>query len=233
MTHTVPYPDYVRSPDEKLVLALGSLLRHVGSRIAGRIAVPHPAPPDAPALIDRDWLPNQPADMVVQGRFHGDDWADDDSIGWWVEAGHPGQDAVLMANAMAICHGDAGVLLSDRRIVVITAGHLFVYYRENQQREHEKKSFLGKVLAAAGSALSTQHNHWEGGDKLVVLWEMDASRVRGTSLPLVGRSIPFPRVVRIDFVDGSVLYARYRDFDLVNGEQVKPKLMGPREEPEI
>ncbi|SMC72605.1 hypothetical protein [Kibdelosporangium aridum] len=215
------YPDWYRQPDETIRLGNATLMRHVGSRIAGRIQVPHPPAPGAPELVERDYLPHHPLEMTSAGRFTGHDWVEDDSIGYWAEATHPEQDAAKVADAMAICHGDAGFMVTDRRVSVITAAHLFVYVREAQKQARRKKGIVRHLLGTATDAVLGTHNSWGHGDLMVALWEADVRRIRGWSRVWLGRSFPFPNVVRVDFVDGSVLYCRCRKGSVIDGQEVR------------
>ncbi|MFC0104961.1 hypothetical protein [Kibdelosporangium aridum] len=219
MTHD--YPEFRLPQEERILLGTGPLMRHVGARIAGRVQVPHPAAADAPELVQRDYLPHHPLESTVAGRFNGHDWVDDDSIGFWVEASHPGQDAVKVADAMAICKGDAGLMVTDRRLFIITAGHLFVHVREAEKQARKKKNVFSQLLSAAGDVVLGQHSFWQAGDPAVVLFQTDARVVRGWSKVLLGRSFPFPNVVRVDFVDGSVLYCRCRKGSIIDGQEVR------------
>ncbi|NRN65300.1 hypothetical protein GC106_25110 [Kibdelosporangium sp. 4NS15] len=199
------------SRGERVRVALGSRLRVVGSRIAGRVQVPHPVADDAPQSVDLEFEPPLTSDFAAEGRFTGFEWTDDDSIGWWAEAQDPGQDAVLAADAMAGCKAESGFALTDRRVAVIFPERLLVSHRESR-----KKGLVGQALAAANDwAFSS--NHWSMRDKVVSLWETDARRVRGWTRLLAGRSFPFAELVRIDFVDGSALFTLRHKLDYVEG----------------
>lgn len=197
----------------------GPLIRHVGSLVGNQIRVPHPAPPGSPEMVELDRLPHVPLDTSVSGQFPVNDWSGDDSIGWWAEARDPGQDAIRAADALAVCGGEGAVIFTNRRFVVVTVAYLFPYFRE--QPRPEKRSLVGKMWSAVVGPKKYPH-HWEEySTDLAVLWECGADRVRSVTTPLIGRSFPFPRVFRVAFADGSLLYGRYDVGCIVNGDKIK------------
>nr|WP_042179677.1 hypothetical protein [Kibdelosporangium sp. MJ126-NF4]CEL13959.1 hypothetical protein [Kibdelosporangium sp. MJ126-NF4]CTQ88328.1 hypothetical protein [Kibdelosporangium sp. MJ126-NF4] len=203
-------------PGETVRIAMASRIRVVGSRIAGRVQVPHPVPPNAPEAIDLQFAPPLTSDFATGARFTGMDWTEDDSIGWWAEAQDPRQDAVLVADAMAGCKAESGLALTDRRVAVIFPEHLLVSFRDARRTARKEKGLVGQALSAANDwAFSA--NAWNMRDKVVSLWEADARRVRGWTRLLTGRSFPFVELVRVDFVDGSSLCTLRHKLDYVEG----------------
>ncbi|ONI79927.1 hypothetical protein ALI144C_24680 [Actinosynnema sp. ALI-1.44] len=201
---------------ERVRIALGPRGRVVGSRIAGRVQVPHPIPPDAPQVVDLEFEPPLTSAFATEGRFNGMEWIDDDSIGWWAEAQDPRQDAVLVADAMAGCKAESGFALTDQRVAVIFPEHLLVSFREARTSARKERNLVGQALSAANDWAFTS-NKWSLRDKVVSLWEADAQRVRGWSRLLAGRGFPFAELIRLDFVDGSTLFTLRHKLDYVEG----------------
>ncbi|ALG10022.1 hypothetical protein [Kibdelosporangium phytohabitans] len=220
MTTAKRYPGFQLREGEELKTVTGPLTRHVGSLIGNRIQVPHPAPPDAEPLVPLDHLPHVPLESSTSGRFPVDDWSGDDSIGWWAEARDPAGDAVRAADALAACGSSGAIFVTTHRFGVGIPEYLFAYFREDPATT-ERKGLFGKVLSAVAGP-KKYPNHWDPFEgKLVWTWECGIERVHGVATPLVGRSFPFPKVVRVAFTDGSLLYGRYDVGCLIHGEKVK------------
>ncbi|MFC5112175.1 hypothetical protein [Kibdelosporangium philippinense] len=178
--------------------------------------MPHPMPGDTPMAVDLDLQPPSASDFAAAGRFDGLGWTDDESIGWWVEAHDPRQDAALIADAMAGCNAQSGLALSDRRVAAIFPERLLVSGHEVRKAARKEKSIVGQALSAANQWAFSSKN-WSAWEKLVSLWETDAQRVRGWSRFLTGRSFPFAEIIQVDFIDGSTLYTLRHKLDYVEG----------------
>lgn len=200
-------------PGEALRVAMPARARGVGSRIGGRVQAPHPPSPDAPETVEiKPRYPN-PARFVVEGRFEGHGWIEDDSLAWWAEAASPDQDAALIADHLAAGNGQIGLHVTDLRVAVVIPEHLLAATRRQRAEEAKRKGLLGRVSASVDDWLGG--DTWTGTDQITSTWEVGATRLRGWSTAMVGRSFPFIRLVRFAFRDGSVLHARRYPADVV------------------
>lgn len=201
-------------PGETFRIVMCGRMRTVGARIAGQTRVPHPIPPDAPAVVETTMVTLEACDIATQGGFAGNEWVDDDSIGWWGEARQAGQDAAKAVDAMSVCQGEAAIVLTDRRFAVIYPEHMLVSTREAARAGRRKRGLFGRIQGVAAQWLD-KHDYWMVKDKVISLWETDAHRVREYGRVITGRGIPFAEVLRVDFVDGSTLFARTAPVDII------------------
>ncbi|MBM7771190.1 hypothetical protein JOD54_001394 [Actinokineospora baliensis] len=201
-------------PDEKVRVALAARGRTVGSRVGGVVRVPHPMPPGTPEIMWIDRKYPDPAEFTVAGQYSGHEWADDDSLGWWAEAADPTLDAARAADALAIGQGEIGLAITDRRIAVIFPEKLLASTQQARKDALKERSLVGKAMGSVGIYLDGD-SQWDFRDKVYSVWETDVRRVVGWDVVLVGRSFPFPELLRVGFQDGSVLYARTQPRDLI------------------
>lgn len=106
-------------PGERLVLGLPPIVGYVGGIIGGSLRVPHAALGPMPVLqLDKPrWpLPAPPSPP---------DWADDPTLGYWVEAPAASCFAVRLADHFAFSRGNARLAVSDQRVAVVYPTHLF------------------------------------------------------------------------------------------------------------
>lgn len=89
---------------------------HVRANVAGEVRLPHEPLHDVPSL-DRQklgQLPRSPSPEVVD-----EDWPDDPAVGHFAWAREADQVAVHYADHFANSHGEARLVVSDRRVAVV------------------------------------------------------------------------------------------------------------------
>jgi len=104
---------------ENLVLGLPPVIGYVGGVVAGSLHVPWTAAGRMPPLElgKLRWpLPAPPAPQ---------DWLDDPTLGYWVEAPAASSLAVQLADHFAFSRGNARLVVSDQRVAVVYPTHLF------------------------------------------------------------------------------------------------------------
>ncbi|MEY7970421.1 hypothetical protein AB8O38_00315 [Saccharomonospora xinjiangensis] len=99
---------------ERLLLGCPPVRAHVGSLVGGRRRAPHVPGRQLPAV--RLGPPRWPLPMA---DLPGEDWTDDPTLGHWAVADHDGRIAVRLADHLAVSHGEARVVVTDRRIAVV------------------------------------------------------------------------------------------------------------------
>ncbi|WP_024876593.1 hypothetical protein [Saccharomonospora piscinae] len=157
---------------ERLLLACPPIRAHVGARIGGRRLVPHRPARELPSA--RATPPRWPLPVA---ELPAEDWTDDPTLGHWAEADHEDRDAVRLADHLAASHGEARVVVTDRRVAVVCpAEHL------------------------AGSDVPP-----DGGFGTVE--QLSPQRLTSLDAPFLGRSVPPRRVIAFGFADGSTLFA--------------------------
>ncbi|WP_018685263.1 hypothetical protein [Actinokineospora enzanensis] len=182
--------------DEVLGIEIPSRKRGAGSRIAGRVQVPHPAAPEVPVIaISEDAL--LPAEFTRTGPVPGLEWLEDESIGWWAEAAAPDHCAARLADYLAAGRGEAKLVVTDRRIAVILPEPVLTAATAPPK---EKKGLLGRLF--------TLPEQIPDDCRWVILWETDSGRLTSHHTAMAGRSFPFARLARLTFADGSILLGR-------------------------
>ncbi|SFJ91860.1 hypothetical protein [Amycolatopsis sacchari] len=156
---------------ERLGFGTPPLREYVRSNIGGQVRLPHQPVHPVPAFdLEKLGKPRWP---LPSPEVLEEDWTDDPTVGHFVYAHHPDQLAVHFADHFANSHGEARLVVSDRRVAVV---------------------YPSKFLGTTGELFTT-------------FCETDPRQVR-LSAPFAGRSAPPPRVVRVDFADGSALLLR-------------------------
>ncbi|MCP2201183.1 hypothetical protein LX90_004887 [Lentzea flava] len=105
--------------DERLVLGLPPIAGYVGGIVGGSLRVPWTAVSPMPPLeLDKlRWpLPAPPSPQ---------DWIDDPTLGYWVEAPTTSSSAVRLADHFAFSRGNARLAASDQRVAVVYPTRLF------------------------------------------------------------------------------------------------------------
>jgi hypothetical protein len=105
--------------DERLVLGLPPIVGYVGGIVGGSLRVPWTAVSAMPPLeLDKlRWpLPAPPSPQ---------DWPDDPTLGYWVEAPTTSSSAVRLADHFAFSRGNARLAASDQRVAVVYPTRLF------------------------------------------------------------------------------------------------------------
>ncbi|WP_258341882.1 hypothetical protein [Saccharopolyspora gregorii] len=182
---------------------------YVGSTVSGRTSVPHEPLNDVePSHVDRTGWP-LPSDLVTSGRYLGDEWADDPSIMWWAVADDPGRAAVRFGDHLTAVVGEAFLVLSSERLAVVVEQGKVGSRRPEQPGA--SSGWFGKVRSAAAQVQQAaegiaalkdaKHPH--------SYFEVPISQVRGVRFAPMGRNIPRAAFLRIDFADGSALFARH------------------------
>lgn len=179
----------------------------VGSRVGGIVQVPRQPRPDAPKLVFDDPKWALPAQVIARGEFVGNDWADDPAIGMWAEAGHPGQDAALLAEQAASGLGLVAILATHKRLTVSFPRKLLA--DQPKAPDEERGSLLGR---AYDYVVSTKTG-WDLEDPVHVQYSVPANRVTSMGSVMLGRSIPAPTFVRFAFTDDSLLFVREDPLD--------------------
>ncbi|MDX8145854.1 hypothetical protein SK854_27355 [Lentzea sp. BCCO 10_0061] len=106
-------------PGERLVLGLPPIVGHVGGVVGGEVRLPLVASSPMPALeLDgQRWpLPAPPSPQ---------DWTDDPTLGYWVDAPAASCLAVSLADHFAFSRGNARLAVSDQRVAVVYPTRLF------------------------------------------------------------------------------------------------------------
>lgn len=104
---------------ENLVLGLPPVFGYVGGVVGGSLHVPwQPVSEMPPLSLDKlRWpLPAPPSPQ---------DWIDDPTLGYWVEAPAPSCIAVQLADHFAFSRGNGRLAVSDQRLAVVYPTHLF------------------------------------------------------------------------------------------------------------
>ncbi|MET8757828.1 hypothetical protein [Lentzea sp. NPDC004782] len=104
---------------ENLVLGLAPVIGYVGAVVAGSLHVPWTATGPMPPLElgKLRWpLPAPPSPQ---------DWLDDPTLGYWVEAPATSSLAMQFADHFAFSRGNARLAVSDQRVAVVYPTHLF------------------------------------------------------------------------------------------------------------
>jgi hypothetical protein len=104
---------------ENLVLGLPPVIGYVGGVVGGSLHVPWTAAGPMPPLDlgKLRWpLPAPPSPQ---------DWLDDPTLGYWVEAPATSSLAVQLADHFAFGRGNARLAVSDQRVAVVYPTHLF------------------------------------------------------------------------------------------------------------
>ncbi|GLZ40651.1 hypothetical protein [Actinokineospora sp. NBRC 105648] len=200
-------------PGEVVRVATDASRRNVGSRVAGRVRVPHPVPAGAEETTGIDRSYPDPSSFTTAGRFAANEWADDDTLSWWAQAADPDRDAVRAADALAIGLGETGIAITTRRFAVLLPAKFLVSRQEELRTARREKGLLRQAASHVNDFIG--RGSWLVGDRVVSVWEIEVERVLGWSPVLIGRGFPFARVLRVDFVDGSVLYGRTGPRDLI------------------
>ncbi|CRK60911.1 hypothetical protein [Alloactinosynnema sp. L-07] len=189
--------------DEKDIRKIEFDGRCFGSRVAGRVTVPHiPGPADPQVYFDEHrWaVPNE---VISAGRFVGNDWADDPAIAWWAEASHPGQDAVRMVQAAGVARGIVALWVTNKRLTVVFPQRYLIEHRERKERSG--------LLGRAAGWLDTEPAPWQAGEIMHIQASVDAAGVAGFGPARLGRSMPSAAFLGVWFRDRSVLYVRCAD----------------------
>ncbi len=164
---------YWLAKGERLLLGCPPVRAHVGALVGGHRRAPHVPGRRLPEV--RGEKPRWP--LPVE-ELPPEDWTDDPTLGHWVRADHDGQVAVRFADHLAVSHGEARVVVTDRRIAVV---------------------YPTKLLAEDPAAGSPGFSTFE---------EMDAGHLAALDAPFLGRSVPPRPVIALRFTDGSELYSR-------------------------
>jgi hypothetical protein len=99
---------------ERLLLGCPPVRAHVGALVAGHRQVPYVPTRATPEVRgERPRWPLPLEDLPVE------DWTDDPTLGYWVDADHADRLAVRLADHLAASHGEARVVVTDRRIAVV------------------------------------------------------------------------------------------------------------------
>ncbi|MDT7787244.1 MAG: hypothetical protein QOF58_5663 [Pseudonocardiales bacterium] len=104
---------------ENLVLGLPPVFGYVGGVVGGSLHVPwSPVGAMPPLSLDKlRWpLPAPPSPQ---------DWPDDPTLGYWVEAPGASSPAVQLADHFAFSRGNGRLAVSDQRVAVVYPTHLF------------------------------------------------------------------------------------------------------------
>ncbi|MCX2729702.1 hypothetical protein OOZ19_05590 [Saccharopolyspora sp. NFXS83] len=197
---------------------------YVGSTVAGRTLVPHsPLSEAVSSNVDTsDWP--LPSELVTSGRYLNDEWADDPSIMWWVFADSAERDAIRFGDHLSAVPGEAFLALSSSRLaVIVEQGKLGA--RQAEQRDETSTGWFGKVRSAAAQVQQAAEGiaALKDAKQPHSCVEVPVSRVAAVNFAPLGRSIPRAPFLRIDFVDGSVLFARH-----YQAEAHAPKSSGGR-----
>lgn len=199
---------WVDSAEKVLWVHIGQQA-HTASVIDGRPHVPHAPQGEVPRtnLEAPEWP--LPSEAVATGRFMGDEWADDPSIGWWATATRPDQDAVRFADHLAVGYDQAFLVASSTRLAVVVEADILAEPKEEPATE--SKGWFGKARRAVAQAQSTAEDlssKFGNRNSVVSFHEVDVQRVRGMQTLRFGRGIPRQHFLRIDFTDGSHLLIR-------------------------
>ncbi|MFC5112131.1 hypothetical protein [Kibdelosporangium philippinense] len=198
------YPQPVRKdlerewarPGERIRLALAPECAWWARGSRTGFQVPHPMPGDTPMAVDLDLQPPSASDFAAAGRFDGLGWTDDESIGWWVEAHDPRQDAALIADAMAGCNAQSGLALSDRRVAAIFPERLLVSGHEVRKAARKEKSIVGQALSAANQLGVLLEELVSMGEAGFLVGDGRAASSRRSRF-LTGRSFPFAEIIQV------------------------------------
>lgn len=197
---------------------------YAGSTVAGRTRVPHsPLSEVTPSNVDTsDWP--LPSELVTSGRYMNDEWADDPSIMWWVFADAAERDAVRFGDHLCAVPGEAFLALSSSRLAVIVEQGK-VGARQAEQRDETSTGWFGKVRSAAAQVQQAAEGiaALKDAKHPYSYVEVPISRVAAVNFAPLGRDIPRAPFLRIDFGDGSILFARH-----YQAEAHAPKFPGSR-----
>ncbi|RLK58970.1 hypothetical protein [Actinokineospora cianjurensis] len=188
-------------PGERLLLGISPKGLDIGSRVGDQVRVPHPPAPGGPEPVPI--AIDYPTLSVHAPDLQGDDWIEEPGLGWWAEAEQDGDDAVVAADHLAACSGQASIAITDRRFAVVFPDRLLAATRARLAAETREKSVLKRVTSALDDW--TKQDKWVFRDVVVSLWEVDRGRVARWWKATAGRSVPFHTVVRVEFGDGSIL----------------------------
>lgn len=164
---------YWLAEGERLILGCPPIRAHVGAFVGGRRRAPHVPSRQLPEVrLERPRWP-----LPVE-NLPPEDWTDDPTLGHWVRADHEGQIAVRLADHLAVSHGEARVVVTDRRIAVV----------------YPTKHLAGDPAPDSGVFATFE--------------EMDVGHLEALDAPFLGRSVPPRPVIAFRFADGSELYSR-------------------------
>lgn len=161
---------------ERLLLGCPPVRAHVGALVGGRRHVPYAPARDLPAV--RGDRPRWP--LPVE-NLPAEDWTDDPTLGYWATADHADRIALRIADHLAASHGEARVVVTDRRIAVV---------------------YPTAVLAGAASGEVVD------APVFTTFEERDVEHLAALDAPFLGHSIPPRPVIAFHFTDGSQLYTR-------------------------
>ncbi|MGW0892640.1 hypothetical protein [Saccharopolyspora sp. NPDC002578] len=183
---------------------------YVGSTVSGRTLVPHsPVLEVITSTVDTsDWP--LPSELVTSGRYLNDEWADDPSIMWWVFADSAERDAVRFGDRLATVPGEAFLALSSNRLAVIVEQGK-VSARQAEQRDESSTGWFGKVRSVAAQVQQAAEGvaALKDAKQPHSYVEVPIARVAAVNFAPLGRNIPREPFLRIDFADGSILFARH------------------------
>ncbi|WP_182544354.1 hypothetical protein [Halosaccharopolyspora lacisalsi] len=184
---------------------------YAASVINGQPHVPHAPLGEVPqTTLEAPFWP-LPSEAVTTGRFMGDEWADDPSIGWWATAARSDQDAVRFADHLAAGYDHTLLVASSTRLALVVESGILTEPDTAPEPVTEGKGWFGKArqaVAQAQSAAEGLSNKFSNHNSATSFHEIGVQRVRQMQTLHFGRSIPRKHFLRIDFIDDSYLLIR-------------------------
>ncbi|MEY8039398.1 hypothetical protein [Saccharopolyspora cebuensis] len=159
-----------------------------GATIAGRTVLPHQPLTPVPSCAPRDEDFGHPSDLVVAGRYRGDEWVHDHSLRGWLDATTSDQCAVAVTDNITATNGYGWLVVTNRRIAVVIAP------------DYTTPGPVPKPLRERGI------RHPE--PNLDTLWEAPVGVLRGIRDERHGRTLTGSPFAQLDFSDGSSLLIR-------------------------
>ncbi|GAA2332745.1 hypothetical protein GCM10009854_05070 [Saccharopolyspora halophila] len=175
---------------------------YVASVIGGQSRIPHVALNEVRgSLVDAPEWP-LPSEQLVNGRFLGEEWADDPSIMWWVFAAGPSEDAVLLGDHLVQVPDEAFLVMTTQRFAVVVKGkHLA------DEEQASGGGLFGRAKAVAAQVQRVAESV-KSDNGPVSYAEVPVERIARVEAVDLGCGIPRATFIRLEFTDGSALLAR-------------------------
>ncbi|TDD84957.1 hypothetical protein E1202_22270 [Saccharopolyspora karakumensis] len=171
------------------------------SVIGQKPTVPHkPLSEVRKSLVEEPNWP-LPSRQIIDGAFHGDEWADELSVHWWAFADHSDRDAVRFTDHIANVPGEAFLAFTDQRVAVVV--------RSNQVTKAEEAA--SGLLGRAKSVVQKAAENLPSPNHPVSCFEVPTSRIAAIQGTPMGRNLPRDPWLRVDFTDHSTFFARSQD----------------------
>ncbi|SFT55560.1 hypothetical protein SAMN04487904_103395 [Actinopolyspora lacussalsi subsp. righensis] len=193
-------------PDEEFESVITTSPKHAASIVNGEPHIPHTPLSETPGVeLDRPEWP-LPSEIISNGCFLEDEWANDPTIGYLAVATSPKHEAVRVVDHLSVGYERSALVITDRRLAVVIESQLLKSPPAN--KNNLGSNIIGKASRFARQTQETAEKMSEQETEISfsTLHETDISKVTNKQYVLLGKEVPRRSFFVVDFSDGSRLY---------------------------